>query len=315
MNDLERPPRLPTLVAADAHGVLTLADLRAHGLSAAAVDHALRRGDLVRLAQGVFAIAGSPDTVERRALAATIALRGSLSHTTAAAWWLLPGFKVEPLHLVRFRPGSTEESPLATLHRPVRLLDDHLTTWRDVPVTRPARTLFDLAAVLPADQVERTYDTMWSRGLVTNAAMATALEQLAGRGRPGIQLMRALIEARAHLQQPTGSRLERRFEVLNDRAGIPKLRRQVDVGDDEAWIGRMDFVGKERRLIVEIDSALHHAALLDTRRDAERTTRLEAAGWHVQRFTEDDLWFDGRRVVRELRQAWWAAPRLTAPAA
>lgn len=301
-------PRLPTEVAAAHHGVLTSQDLAAHGMSRSAVEHAVRGGELIRRARGVFVVAGSPDTVEQRAVVATIALRGGLSHQCASGWWGLPGFQTTPLHVTRFRPGSSKRSPLARLHRPVRLMPQHLTEWRGVPVTRPARTLFDLAAVDNAARVERTYDTMWSRGLVNPQLMDRTLRELQGRGRPGIQLMRRLIDARRGLQQPTGSRLERRFEHLNERASIPMLRRQVEVGDDD-WVGRMDFVGSERALVVEVDSDIHHAALLDVQRDASVTRRLEAAGWHMLRLREDDLWNRGAWVVDQLERAWWAAPR------
>lgn len=308
MLDSGRTPRLPTAVAAAAHGVLTRADLERHGFGPHAVAHAVDSGDLIRVGRGLFVVAGSPDTEARRAVLATTALRGALSFDSSAAWWGIPGFKLEPFHVTRFRPGSTAPPGSAILHRPVRLLPHQLTEWRGVQVTRPDRTLFDLAAVAHPGRVERAYDTMWSRGLVTNDSMARTLEELRGRGRSGVVLMRRLIEARRDLPQPTGSRLERRFEVLNERAGIPRLRRQVDVGDDTGWIGRMDFAGDERRLIAEIDSAIHHAALLDARQDRERTERLRRAGWAVCRWTEDDLWYEAGRVVRELREAWFNAP-------
>jgi very-short-patch-repair endonuclease len=278
-----------------------------------AVEHAVAAGDLRRVAQGVFIVAGSADTVEQRALAATLALRGALSHRCAAGWFGIPGWQETPVEVVRLRPGSTKHSALAVLHRTVRLLPQHLTEWRGVPVTRPARTLFDLASVERPDRVERAYDTMWSRGLVNQTLMERTLGELEGRGRHGIALMRRLIDDRRGREQPTGSRLERRFEVLNERAGIPLLRRQVDVGDDE-WIGRMDFVGDERALVVEVDSEIHHAALLDTQRDESITARLEAAGWDVLRLREDDVWNRSRWTIDQLRNAWWAAPPRTDPA-
>jgi very-short-patch-repair endonuclease len=302
-----RRPRLPNHLAVDRHGVLTSSDLTAHGMSRAAIEHAVASGELVRQARGVFVVPGSPGSVEQRAVVATLALRGALSHACAAGWWGLPGFEVTPLQVMRFRPGSSKQSPLARLHRPVRLLPQHLTEWRGVPVTRPARTLFDLAAVEHPGRVERTYDTMWSRGLVNPRLMDRTLAELQGRGRPGIQLMRRLIDDRRGLDQPTGSRLERRFERLNEQAGIPMLRRQVEVGVDD-WVGRMDFVGLERALVVEVDSEIHHAALLDVRRDRSVTRRLESAGWHVLRLREDDVWNRGAWVVDRLERAWWAAP-------
>lgn len=65
--------------------------------------------------------------VQQHAVLATLTLRGALSHQCATGWWELPGFDVDPLQVVRFRPGSSKRSALARLHRPVRLLPHHLT--------------------------------------------------------------------------------------------------------------------------------------------------------------------------------------------
>jgi hypothetical protein len=157
------------------HGVLTSHDLAEHGMGRSAVQHAVASGDLRRVAQGVFTVAGSADTIEQRALAATLALRAVLTRRCAAGWFGVPGWDETPLEVVRLRPCSTAPSPLATLHRTVRLLPQHVTEWRGVPVTRPARTLFDLAAGEHPDRVERAYDTMWSRGLVNQTLMERTL--------------------------------------------------------------------------------------------------------------------------------------------
>jgi len=299
---------LPFHLACAQHGLLTAADLHTHGVTRHGVAHAVDRGDLVRVAPGLFVVGGAPRTTSQGALVATRSPAGSLSHRSAAAWWGLPKFELEPFHVTRIRAGSTTRSSCDVLHQPRRLTRAHLTTWRDVPVTRPGRTLFDLAATEHPKLVARTYDTMWSRGLITPQGMDRLLAELSGRGCTGVVLMRELIDARRHLTQPTGSRLEQRFEVLNQRAGIPLLRRQVELGDEDAWIGRLDFAGQERKLVVEVDSEIHHSALLDTERDASQTERLEAAGWHVWRLKEDDLWNNSVWVVEELRRRWWAAP-------
>lgn len=48
----------------------------------------------------------------------------------------------------------------------------------------------------------------------------------------------------------------------------------------------MDFVCIERKLIIEIDGGQHD---LDRRRDSERTQRLEAMGYLVVRFWNNDV--------------------------
>jgi very-short-patch-repair endonuclease len=298
---------LPLRLAARQHGLLTRAQLSSAGLNRHAIDHVVTSGRLAFVAPGLLVLNGSPETPTQQALAACLDAGGALSHRSAAAWWGLPGFELQPLEVMRLRGGTARRSNLARLHQPRRLQPHHIVTWRGVPVTRPARTIFDLAATAHPRFVERTLDTMWARGLVTIAGLDRMMSDVAARGRTGVVLMRQLIEERRGLRQPTGSRLELRFEVLADRAGIPPLRRQVDLGEDE-WIGRMDFVAVERRLVVEVDSEIHHAALLDHRRDVDRTRRLVAAGWSVRRYTEDDLWNRAAWVVDDLREAWWSAP-------
>jgi len=70
---------------------------------------------------------------------------------------------------------------------------------------------------------------------------------------------------------------------------LPEPARQVDVGDNDGWIGRVDLAYTNRKLVVEIDSVLHHSTLVDRRADEVRDRRLRAAGWRVERITEDDL--------------------------
>jgi very-short-patch-repair endonuclease len=235
---------------------------------------------------------------------------GVLSHHSAAAWWGLPGFEVEPLEVTRRRGGRVRSTNLAKVHEPRSLDDAHVTRWNAVPVTRPARTLFDLAAVAHPARVERALDTTWARGLVTVAALDRVLCDLATRGRGGITLMRRLIDERRDLAQPAGSRLERRTEELIRRAGLPPFRRQVNAGDADDWIGRVDLVAPDRPFLVEVDSDLHHSALSDWRRDRSRVERLERSGWEVLQLSEAQVWHDSQECIRLLRAGYArAAPR------
>jgi very-short-patch-repair endonuclease len=84
-------------------------------------------------------------------------------------------------------------------------------------------------------------------------------------------------------------------------AGLPEPAVEVDLGDAAAWIGRVDLLFREERLVVELDSARHHSALLDRRSDTERTRRLRAAGWRVKRVSWWDLVERPDEIVAEVR--------------
>ena len=111
--------------------------------------------------------------------------------------------------------------------------------------------------------------------------------------------MRRLLADRAGAYVPPESNMEARFQVLARRAGVKTLVRQRDVSGDD-WIGRVDFLDPEKRLVVEIDSDLHHTSLLDESADAQRDAALAEAGYTVVRIDEYDVWHRPQEVLRRL---------------
>lgn len=71
-----------------------------------------------------------------------------LSHEAAARRWGAPGFDRAPLHVTRHRGIARRASSLARVHEVVDLMPAHVKLIRSVPVTSPARTVFDLAGSL-----------------------------------------------------------------------------------------------------------------------------------------------------------------------
>ncbi len=120
---------------------------------------------------------------------------------------------------------------------------DTVVRLREVPITTPARTIFDLASLahLHPGRVARALDAMWAARLVDHRSLTQMLEHLQGKGRPGIRLMRTLLAERGEGYVPAESSLERRFLAVCERFGIVGFDRQVLLGDDQP-IGRVDFV-------------------------------------------------------------------------
>src|SRR5689334_6824647 len=90
-------------LAANQHGVLSRRQLSAAGVARTDVHHRLARGVLQRLSPRVFRIAGSPDTLAQRSMAAALDVveTAVLSHSSAAAWWQIPGFTSSPIQTTR----------------------------------------------------------------------------------------------------------------------------------------------------------------------------------------------------------------------
>jgi very-short-patch-repair endonuclease len=75
---------------------------------------------------------------------------------------------------------------------------------------------------------------------------------------------------------------------------------EVNVGG-EHWIGRVDAVYRDIRLVIELDSRRHHSSLLAQEADAVRDAELVRAGWRVIRIRYERLVNDPQGVVELLR--------------
>jgi very-short-patch-repair endonuclease len=225
------------------------------------------------------------------------------SHTTAAALLGLPGFRIRKHDLHVVVPDYSDHLRTnATVHRTLRLPDHYVRTVDDIPCTSITMTLFHLCGMFRIERAERVIDTALARRLVTLPALGRVLTELAARGRSGSAAFRRIVTERAGHYVPPESELEARFAALVADAGLPRPRRQVDLGDSDTWLGRVDFLFASARLAVEVDGAPWHTSLTDRRADRQRDAKLRTTGFRVERFTWDDVTERPDAVVRRLRQ-------------
>jgi len=172
-------------------------------------------------------------------------------------------------------------------HESRGLLPKHVTTIDGIRVTTIERTLFDLASILKPKQLARAIDNAMAAGLTTARRLWGAWGELAGRGRKGTRLMRAVLLERLPGYIAPASELESRFRDLVKSEGLAIPDLQVDVGG-AGWIGRVDCFYRPR-IIIELDGRVGHVSYLDRKRDLERDTELTAAGFIVVHFTWEQL--------------------------
>jgi very-short-patch-repair endonuclease len=267
-------------LAADQHGVVSRAQLLQAGLTPEAIKRRVRAGRLHPIHRGVYAVGHRVLTREGRWMAAVLACGpgAALSHATAAAAWDLR--RNDGLIHVTVR-GSRKAPKGVRLHRSPALTPRDVTTLRGVPVTTPARTIVDLARTLTADDLEPIVDAADQRGLVDFQDLEHANP---------VSLKAVL---RRYDPAPTRSELERRFLRLCKKHRIARPETNVLIG---GYL--VDFVWRDRRLIVEVDGYGYHRAPNRFERDRERDVALGIKGWRTLRFT----W----RQVKN-REGWVAA--------
>jgi len=284
------------------YSLFTREQVLALGFTPEAIWHRLRTARWEQVAVGVYRLAGSPRTWEQRLLGLVLAAGpAAASHRSAAALLGIPGFERCGLVEVTTPRPRRHRTEGQLVHRWRPFPAHHLTVVEGIVTTRVARTLCDLAGVLHPARTERAIDNCLARGIATPGAMQATFYDLASRGRKGTALLRRLLAERSEGYVPPASELEARFRDLVRDAGLLEPVLQLDAGDDETWIGRVDVAYPTARLLIELDSHLHHSSKLDQEADDSRDRRLQRAGWRVVRFTWDDLVKSPDRVLSDLR--------------
>ncbi len=190
-------------------------------------------------------------------MAAVLALGRSaaVSHQSAAALWRLLPPRDGPIHITLRGVNGRKGRPGITIHRSHTLIAGVTTRHNGIAVTRPGRTLRDLRRSVP-QQVYR-------------AAVRKALDL-------------RLISSNDIGPDPdlTRSELERIFLSLCRRHRLPQPEVNARVGPYE-----VDFLWRDRGLIVETDGFRHHASRVAFESDRARDARLQSRGYRVLRFT------------------------------
>ncbi len=285
--------------------MLSREQLRAAGVSDAAIDRAVANGDLHRVFRGVYA-RGHPRIGVRGRMRAAVLACGEetvVSHRSAAALLgllepapavvdvIAPGHRGRKLdgiraHLVRV-PDATEVGEVAC-----------------IPCTSPARTLVDLAGTVGGWALRGAFERAAARRLLDLRAVETAI---GGERRRGLASLRRLIEewrlaAPVARGQRLRSPLEAKVLPLLAAEGLPAPRANARVRVANSTL-EVDFLWDGPRLAVEADSRRHHDSGVAFERDRRRDRELTGAGYRVVRVT----WLQAEREPEAVTAAIRAA--------
>jgi very-short-patch-repair endonuclease len=258
-------------VLADLGGIATRSALL-QVVPRADVDRAIRRGAIVAVARGRYAVPSVDDAVR-----AAHRLAGVLCLESAALrhGWAVKTVPTEPHVLVSRRRKIAPSRRLGVrLHRG-ELHDDDvdgMATSKELTLTQCLRSLPWDAALAVADSALRAGELALLRRVGTTVR---------GPGSP--QVRRVVAEARAEAANPFESVLR---AVALDVEGLD-VRPQVVI--DTA---RPDLVDEDLRVVLEADSFEWHGGRGALRRDARRYNLLVVDGWIVLRFAWEDVMFD-----------------------
>ena len=261
-------------LATEEDGVLGRRALLACGLTRHEIEGRVASGHLIVIHRGVYAVGHAALTPRGRARAAVLACgpRAVLSHQSSAA---LLGFRPEWHGMPHVTAPTSHTHEGIVIHRS-RTLDERDVIRRyGIPMTAAARTLLDLAEALPPRQLQTAVNEAEVLRLTTHEELRALLAR--SPGRRGAKHLGPIV---AEAPRFTRSELERDFLSLVGSLGLPHPETNTRIGDKE-----VDFVWRDRRLVVEVDGFAFHRTRHAFERDRARDAQLTARGWRVVRFT------------------------------
>jgi very-short-patch-repair endonuclease len=262
------------------HGVVKRKQVREAGLSREGLRRRVSAGWLVPLHDGVYAVGHTALTDESHLIAAVYAggEEALASHRAGGKLWgVLRG--TQPIEVTG--PRSREVAKGFILHRSRLIHDEDRTTIDNIPVTSLARTLVDLADVLPEKRLASAVHEAEVKRLFDLKQVQRVLDRLPGRkGRH--RLARVLSDYR-DVQPFTRSRGERLVLEMCNHHGLPRPRTNTWVD-----IHEVDFYWPEAALVLEFDGGAVHRTTKAFYEDRKRDRALAVQGIHVVRATDRD---------------------------
>jgi very-short-patch-repair endonuclease len=216
-----------------------------------------------------------------------------LSHESAALLWRMPVQLPETVQVTLVGCARPQRAGIR-IHRVPALDPRDIRRHKGLPLTAPARTLLDLAAVVPKEALEQAVAEAIARHLVSTPALREALERAPRRH--GAKSLRKLLDREAPPAR-TRSKPERLMLGIVRRLGLPEPETNIQL---EEW--NVDFLWRDRRLVVEVDTYSFHSSPASWERDHRKQADLEDCGLTVRRVTKRQLEEQPDSVAERLKR-------------
>ncbi len=266
------------------NGVISRTQLRSNGASDREVSRLTERGQLKRLADGVFLAREAPLTRAAQVWAAVLLTEGVVGFHSAGHLWSQIDDPPSRVHVCVDHDLRSHAPAWIVTHRVV-LPEWARTTRGELPITTRSWTLLDLISAARRDS---DGSRLLDRGLQEGWLRADDLDRrvTACPGRPGNPRLRRL---RAQLGDGAAAHSGRLLHGILRRGGLTgwKPNHRILLVDGAAIVVDVAFV--ERKLAIEVDGWAYHSDVDRFRRDRQRQNSLVALGWTVLRFTWADL--------------------------
>ena len=303
MRDVDR---VATELSLLQHGAFARWQLRPRGVSEQAIYRRLASGSWTLLSPGVFALAGTRNTYERRLWVGWLAVGPDalVSHEAAAQVHEIPNV-IRNRVVLTHRHGSHHRLSGVVVHQLDDVSLDHRMSVDGLPVTTPARTVVDLAAVVhPARLLPIVEGTHHAR-ITSYTDVGVCMSSVARRGKPGIRMLAKVLDRLTATGAKPMSKLERELFEMLAAAGLPTPKSQFPFPGRRFTNGCVDAAYVDTKLVIESDGRPWHTRIADLKRDHERDAEAARNGWQTLRLLHEHIDGDPEgtaQLIRDVRR-------------
>ncbi len=271
------------------HGAITTQTMRNLGASASTIARMAQRGDLARIAGGVYRHPATPLTdLPLMSAACQRFADVMVGFTSACSEWGLRGIPDCGVRMLAPH-GVTPEIEGVIVHRSRRIDPvDRVERVDGIRLTSPPRSLCDAADLLGIAACSSALEQLIGN-YCTLATVVDTFVRLAHPQRPGTRTMQAVLRSRQAWRSALQSDLERRVldEIRRQHLPmpVPQFRLRLPDGADI----HLDFAWPEARVAVEVDHPAWHAGATQSHRDKHRDRKAATVGWLTARVTDLDV--------------------------
>jgi hypothetical protein len=283
--------------ARQAHGLVSRSRLLDLGASHHEIVRRIETRRLDQVHPGVYYVDAVARTWRTDVLAAVMAAGpGALaSHRTAARLWQLDSIFGNVIEVTV--PFNEEPDPHGVIVHRTRRANDG-SEVEGIPVTSPAKTLLDLAWMMPLRTMVKAGRSAVRRQLTTPSDMDQTVRLFGGRGVAGTRKFRLVVGFVADDRSGSVSEIDLKHIVFD--APVPTPVQQLRVRLLDSSNAYPDFAWPDRMRIVEVDGFEAHGTPEQLQKDLSRQNQLMELGWEIRRFTATEIRDDPQRVRSEV---------------
>lgn len=260
------------------------------GLSDRQLRSRVQSGFLIQTGPKSFRTAGAPMSI-RSELADVLLDIGEpvwCCGPTAAALLGFDGFRLHrPFHVLVPRDRCLRRWNVQ-VHRTQSIDRIDRCEIDGVASTSAARTIIDLARVLPADVLATCLDSALRDGRTSEDLLHRRIVGLRSQGRFGLPLLHEVLAGR-EVTRGGHSWLEREYLRALDEAGLPRPRTQQILAKAKDRLVRVDCYFEGTNVVVELLGYRFHRTRGQMAHDATRMNALLTKGLRPYQFTYSQL--------------------------